>query len=270
MPNSALFNFNEIWYNLLYDYSGRGVTKGTDKLVALSGLVQEVQEVTGLQYRAGHWLETVAFGLCWIFAHEPTIRASPYRAPTWSWASVNGRICHLTFERNHYEQRELQSNISLIDSQVEMGSGGQVISAVLVVSGQLKQAELIPTGHAFLPQMCYVREEITNGEPSSSNIGSVWLDSSPWWEPPSADIKPPNNDKASGGKQDSRQCTLLRLATSLPTIERRHDTHHLHIYEILVLELVPITGQYARVGAGFIDRKKSWFGELPFETISLI
>ena len=144
-----------------------------------------------------------------------------------------------------------------------------MVSGVLVVSGQLKQAELIPTGHAVSPQMCHVREEIINGEPSFGNIGSVWLDSTPWWESPSADLKPPSNDKASGGKQDSRQYTLLRLATSLPTRERRHDAHHLHIYEILALEQVPTTGQYARVGAGFIE-KESWFGELPLKTISLI
>ena len=225
--------------------------------------------MTGLQYCAGHWLETVAFGLCWIFAHEPTIRASPYRAPTWSWASVDGRICHLMFHRNHHEQRELQSNISLIDSELEMESGGQIISGVLVLSGQLKQAELIPTDQAVLPQMCYVQEEIINGEPSSSSIGSVWLDNSPWWEQPSADTLPPSNDNASGGKQDPRQYTLLRLATSLPPREKRHDTHNLHIYEVLALELVPASGQYARVGAGLIE-KRCWFGELPLETISLI
>ena len=173
------------------------------------------------------------------------------------------------FHRNHHEQRELQSNISLIDSEFEMGSGGQLISGVLVLSGQLKQAELIPTDQAVLPQMCHVWEEITNGEPSSSYIGSVWLDSSPWWESPSADTMLPSNDNASGGNQDSRQYILLRLATSLPTGENRDNTHHLHIYEVLALEVVRTSGQYARVGAGFIE-KKSWFGELPMETISLI
>ena len=222
--------------------------------------------MTGLQYCAGHWLETVAFSLCWTFSHEPTIRSSPYRAPTWSWASVDGCICHLKSHDRRFEQRDSQSNINLIDSQLEMGSDGQMISGVLVLSGQLKQAELIPTGHAVSPQMCYVREEIINGEPSSSNIGSVWLDSSPWWESPSADIKPLSNDNASRRTQDSRQYILLRLNTRE---QRRHDMRVYHIYEILALELVASSGQYARVGAGFIE-KESWFGELSLETISLI
>ena len=238
-------------------------------MIAVSGVVQEVQEMTGLQYCAGHWLETVAFGLCWTFSHEPTIRTSPYRAPTWSWASVDGRICYLMFHNDYLNRHEHQSNTNLIDSQLEMGNGGQIFSGVLVLSGQLKQAELIPTGHAVSPQRCDVREGIINGEPNSSKIGSVWLDSSPWWEPLSADVKSPSNDKSSGGKQDSRQYILLRLTTSLTTIKRQHDPLDNHIYEILALELVPKSGQYVRVGAGFIV-KKFWFGELPLEMISLI
>ena len=184
---------------------------------------------------------------------------------------MDGRICHVILHKSHVEQSEQQSNINLIDSQLEMGSDGQMISGVLVLSGQLKQAELVPIGHANSPQMCHVREEeIINGEqPSSSNIGSVWLDSSPWWwEPPSSsDIKPPkaNDNAASGGKQDSHQYVLFRLTTR----EWRYETHNHHFYEILALELVPISGQYVRVGAGFIE-KKFWFGELPLETISII
>ena len=265
MPNTALFDFNKIWYNLLHDYSGRGVTKGTDKLIALSGVAQEVQEVTGLRYCAGHWLELVAFGLCWTFSNEPTIRASPYRAPTWSWASVDGRISHLMYHESDFVQCERQSNINLVDSQSAIGSDGQMISGVLVLSGQLKQAELIPIGHANSLQMCYVQDEMINDEPGSSNIGSVWLDGSPWWEPLSADNKPSSKENASGGKEDSRQYFLFRLTTR----EWHHDTRDYHIYEILALELVPTSGQYARVGAGFV-KKKSWFGDLPHETISLI
>ena len=241
------------------------MTKGTDKLIALSGVAQEVQEVTGLQYCAGQWLETVAFGLCWTFSNEPTIRASPYRAPTWSWASVDGRISHLMYHESDFVQCERQSNINLIDSQSTTGNDGQMSSGVLILSGQLKQAELIPIGHVNALQECYVRDEMINGEPSSSNIGSVWLDSTPWFEPPSADNKPPSNDNASGGKRNSRRYTLLRLTTR----EWQYETRDYYIYEILALELVPVTGHYARVGAGFV-KTKSWFGDQPLETISLI
>jgi len=86
------------WQGIVSDYSGRNLTKIGDKLTALSGLARLVAESLSIKpeyYVAGLWKDDLASGLLWYIIHpkEPN-RALPYRAPTWSWASVNGKISY--------------------------------------------------------------------------------------------------------------------------------------------------------------------------------
>lgn len=81
------------WIGFVESYSGRALTKDEDKLPALSGIAHQYQKVTSDQYLAGLWRKDLLRQLCWGKAHAvgPCIRPSRYRAPTWSWASINGR-----------------------------------------------------------------------------------------------------------------------------------------------------------------------------------
>lgn len=59
-----------------------------DKLVALSGVARAVSEMTGDQYVAGLWRKNLEAELCWrVSKPQPK---PPYRAPSWSWAAVDG------------------------------------------------------------------------------------------------------------------------------------------------------------------------------------
>lgn len=84
------------WQELVQSYSARELTKYTDVLPAISGLAQRVQQITGFEYYAGIWGEEMATGLLWEVARDFTEqRASvpvEYTAPSWSWASVQGRV----------------------------------------------------------------------------------------------------------------------------------------------------------------------------------
>ncbi len=87
------FEFNKRWYDLVSAYSRGGLTNPSDKLVALAGVADAVQRGSGLPYLAGLWRHrAAALGLLWVIWEPPSARQALYCAPSWSWASVNGRV----------------------------------------------------------------------------------------------------------------------------------------------------------------------------------
>jgi hypothetical protein len=80
------------WYRLMEDYMSRQLTKGTDKLPALSGLAQSFQEdIPSGQYLAGIWSEHLPHSLLWrTKPNQDAQRSIEYRAPSWSFLSLEG------------------------------------------------------------------------------------------------------------------------------------------------------------------------------------
>lgn len=95
------------WFDIIFQYTGRHLTNDTDMLPALSGIAQEFQRLTGDRYLAGLWQKDLIRGILWDrFPVWPNhsrgshgefdeTKPTTYRAPTWSWASVNGQ--HVSF-----------------------------------------------------------------------------------------------------------------------------------------------------------------------------
>ncbi|KAI1204529.1 HET-domain-containing protein [Annulohypoxylon truncatum] len=87
------------WSAAISAYSGTELTNPSDKLVAVSGLAQDIKtnlrsdKLIQLRYLAGLWEDVLIETLLWYVkvgarASRPTI----YRAPSWSWASLDGQI----------------------------------------------------------------------------------------------------------------------------------------------------------------------------------
>ncbi|KAL0936934.1 uncharacterized protein CTRU02_209150 [Colletotrichum truncatum] len=80
-----------VWQQCVDEYSKRHLTIPSDKFPAISGIAAIINHDGKMgQYLAGLWSNHVAAGLAWgrqnnILAHPPS-----YRAPSWSWASVDG------------------------------------------------------------------------------------------------------------------------------------------------------------------------------------
>ena len=118
-PNDQpYFNLNfavEIWYSCISEYTTRFLSHSSDKLAAISGLAQKYANMEMGRYLAGLWEQDIFRGLAWTrvkpgerteekymsyFAIKAkrTIAARAlkppvlYRAPSWSWASVNGPV----------------------------------------------------------------------------------------------------------------------------------------------------------------------------------
>ncbi|KAF2450898.1 HET-domain-containing protein [Karstenula rhodostoma CBS 690.94] len=85
----------KLWSDLVEDYSKRSMTYGRDKLVAISGLARILAPVFGMEYVAGLWVKDLIRSLVWHKRiMEPSLGTAPaaYRAPSWSWASVDGQV----------------------------------------------------------------------------------------------------------------------------------------------------------------------------------
>lgn len=89
------------WYELVEDYTLRSVTAPTDKLPALSGLAKRHQGDKD-QYLAGIWSSQFPGTLLWQSKDPLAIKMSQasknfsYIAPSWSWASIQGRISYVS------------------------------------------------------------------------------------------------------------------------------------------------------------------------------
>lgn len=79
------------WFRVVERYSACRLTQDADKLVAISGIAKHFQQRSGVRYLAGLWADRAAKGLLWL-ARGPSLARRPGRAPSWSWASVDGPI----------------------------------------------------------------------------------------------------------------------------------------------------------------------------------
>jgi hypothetical protein len=80
------------WAEVVRLYTGADLTFARDKLPALSGVARRIHGQKGGQYLAGLWrAERIEAQLCWR-VDGPRIRPAEWRAPSWSWASVDGPV----------------------------------------------------------------------------------------------------------------------------------------------------------------------------------
>jgi hypothetical protein len=86
------------WSEIVEKYSATSLTKTKDMLPAIAGVVERVCQNRKTSYIAGLLEDQLPVALLWCRL-EPDVEylraltmADPYRAPTWSWASREGRI----------------------------------------------------------------------------------------------------------------------------------------------------------------------------------
>lgn len=87
------------WWEVVNDYTQRFLTKNTDKLAALSGMAQLYSRnyFPRDRYVAGMWSSRLEQEIFWAVDNQMgedfrDRRPAEYVAPSWSWASVSGRI----------------------------------------------------------------------------------------------------------------------------------------------------------------------------------
>jgi hypothetical protein len=123
-------------------YTAKSLTYKTDIFPALQGLAKKFGKGMG-RYYAGHWETTLLSSLVWS-RHE-NLRARPqspakWRAPTWSWASVNGGVWFEYFGSE--VPNALVTVLNVRTTPVGDDPMGQISSGTLVLAGRCVHATL--------------------------------------------------------------------------------------------------------------------------------
>lgn len=107
------------WRKVVTQFSKMRLTFAQDKLPALAGIAEQIASLTKSRHLAGLWESDFARVILWCVDQGgprknatviPGVRANPYLAPTWSWASIEFVInqqtgaCskHISYQRATY------------------------------------------------------------------------------------------------------------------------------------------------------------------------
>ncbi|KAG4438146.1 hypothetical protein IFR05_006357 [Cadophora sp. M221] len=171
---SQMRSTSDHWQTLCSHYSYRELTFAADKLPAISGIASKFSEKLGGSYLAGLWKDYLMHDLFWYSTH-PTIRPLNYRAPSWSWASVDRKISY-PFWRT-CGSNECEMYCTILDAQVTihgLDPFGAVIDGSLKIQGTLLEMEAYqrPESKSSLPQwiLHFQNLEIALAAPDSAKL----------------------------------------------------------------------------------------------------
>ena len=146
------FLHRSTWSSMIDKYSVTSLTKGEDKLVAISSIAKRRQSLLDDEYLAGLWRKNLPCQLSWsVNNHDPAYflpltRPRPYRAPSWSWASVDGQMM---------SQAWANDDIFLITvsdagvTPVGADSTGQIKDGFIRLNGRIFLADLVLRSELF-------------------------------------------------------------------------------------------------------------------------
>lgn len=100
------------------------------------------------RYLAGLWEINLIHQLAWRCGYPVSTRPEKYRAPSWSWASIDSNIDYFS---EMYSSLETSFPLAeVLEVRVELATDdemGQVKGGFLILSGQLREAEYRQSAH---------------------------------------------------------------------------------------------------------------------------
>lgn len=122
-----------LWHRLVGTYSRRALSYPADKLPAISAVAAEFSKLAKDTYLAGLWRLNLPRDLLWTTLEAATHRSKTWRAPTWSWASVDDAI---VYKQPPPESATLLAEVLEVESVplTEVAPFGEVERGSLVIS----------------------------------------------------------------------------------------------------------------------------------------
>lgn len=172
-----------IWRRTIDEYSRKDLTYRSDKLPALSGLARAFSITSPGTYLAGLWRNSLLDDLLWFALPRNqglAFRNSQYRAPTWSWASLDNASISYHHDRARtisYQAEVVKAETVLSgpDPTGAVSSGFIVLRAPAIDStvsiGQGYARIKCPTAFSDATFECYMDEAPSHPE-SGQNLGS--------------------------------------------------------------------------------------------------
>jgi hypothetical protein len=130
-------NAYRYWSKIVEEYSKKNLTKESDRLIALYGIAQSIkQQYTHDEYVAGMWKKHLLNQLLWMTYTKLKKDRPKYRAPSWSWASVIGKLMF----RDILEAEELGvlgAEVTEVSVDTTKGKEGEVTGGYLKIRGKI-------------------------------------------------------------------------------------------------------------------------------------
>ena len=186
---------NRKWDTIVKLYTDRALTVSEDKLPALAALATAFSPALGPTYLAGIWESALPEALLWMpqsgypdaelrsFASEHldrvVRRSKTYRAPTWSWASIDGLV---TYGHDELKRSDICKVVECETvPRYPIAPFGEVISGYVRMRGRMRQLKLRPrTGPRNLVVFwsdCKLPTGDRNGpQPQPVSSGTIVLD----------------------------------------------------------------------------------------------
>lgn len=138
-------NLRRAWMQVVLDYTRRTATEESDKLVACAAVAEQFHRVLGTEYLAGLWRsDALLTDLLWASARLPGgryTRPTTYRAPSWSWAAVEGIVNHRSTWNPAFEDPQSVALAKVVECRVTLENlalpFGKVTDGTLILSATL-------------------------------------------------------------------------------------------------------------------------------------
>lgn len=137
----------DVWTQVIQNYSSRELTRPSDKLVALQGVLQPLSLLLKDDPIAGMWHNQLWKQLIWWVAkpYKSTIANSEmlFTAPSWSWLNTHGPVyyhnaVHSQNSTEYYEKHkfmDLEPFIRVVSVEVDISPDATTIHGSLTVCG---------------------------------------------------------------------------------------------------------------------------------------
>lgn len=107
----------QAWQSIVGQYTSRDLTVASDKLPAISGIASKIRKATHSDYIAGLWKHNLASDLLWSATNTSShVALDIWRAPTFSWASLDVPVHYVTLDDE--ERESFVSAINLVSITV--------------------------------------------------------------------------------------------------------------------------------------------------------
>ena len=168
---SSVYEMMEGWKRLAREYSKLALTKPTDRLPALSGVVAQVDKGLLGNYLAGLWKNCLPYWLCWYVESHTSVNP-PIQYPSWSWCGVQGPVLHdLKWLHVSGNGEKVLIETSWFESKIHIISA-DCKPVGLNPYGHVSAGTIILHGNVFRATSLYV----TYGEGSTDDLLELYFD----------------------------------------------------------------------------------------------
>jgi len=127
----------ELWRDIVKEYTSRELSDPKDRLLAISGIATALGDVSKDSYLAGLWLNDFPAALLWEIASPLDPRPHNYRAPSWSWAPVDGLVAFPIDLDINPDLKLLSYSMTLVESSAPYGA---VKAGYIEIMGRMSPA----------------------------------------------------------------------------------------------------------------------------------